>query len=236
MKKILIFILLSLAVIAAFYFWRRQETINTAVIVNNNEFSGERILYEIKPAGKAEYNDLGVVDLWGKKMKLATFRTQVLTFDDTETIYSDPQTLLPLRVERDISMWPLKEKIVEEYDPGNSTLIIRKLKDKEKDEEFFKADGPIHNAVILPLYLRSVKELDIGWSMKIRLPQEFTVELVSEEEIKVPAGKFKAYHFTSRPHKFDIWISTDELRLPLKIKGVGGLGYTLLLKQRSLRK
>lgn len=234
-KKILISALTFLAVLTAVYFWPCRKITGSESNINGGEFTGEKIIYDIKPVGSAEYNDLGIVDLWGKKMKLATFRTRVLNFDDIETIYSSPESLLPLRVERDISLWPVKENIIEEYDQVSSSLIIRKLKGKRGQEQIFKADGPIHNAVILPFYLRSIKDLNIGWSMVVRLPQKFTVKLVSEEDIEVPAGKFKAYHFTSDPYKFDIWISRDKLRLPLKIKGAGGLGYTLLLKERGLR-
>ena len=50
------------------------------------------------------------------------------------------------------------------------------------------------------------------------------------EEIGIPAGKFKVYHFTSNPNKFEIWITQDPLRLPVKIKGAGGLGYTLVME------
>ncbi len=236
-RKTPILLLIILAVAAAFYLWQREKIVAAKSEPNaKDEFFGERIVYDIKPAGTAEYNDLGLVDLWGKKMKLATFRTQVLTFDDTETIYSDPETLLPIRVERDISMWPIKERIVEDYDPRSCTLVIKKIKKKASQEQIFKAGGPIHNAVILPFYLRSIPEFNIGWSMQIRLPQEFKVELAAVEDIEVPAGKFKAYHFTSKPHKFDIWVSMDKLRLPVKIKGAGGLGYTMLLKERSLKK
>jgi hypothetical protein len=46
----------------------------------------------------------------------------------------------------------------------------------------------------------------------------------------VPAGKFKAYHFTSTPKKFEIWISKDDYRIPVKIKGLGGYNYTMLMK------
>ncbi|MFH0763009.1 MAG: hypothetical protein V1925_03885 [Candidatus Omnitrophota bacterium] len=235
-KKILICALVFTAVLTAVYFWPWRKIRGPAENINGEDFSGERIVYQIKPAGSAEYNDLGIVNFLGKKMKLATFTTQVLNFKDTETIYSSPESLLPLRVERDISMWPLKENIVEEYDQDNFSIIIRKLKGKGAQEQILKAGGPIYNAVILPFYLRSIKELYIGWSMVFCFPQKFTVKLISEEEIEVPAGKFQAYHFTSDPYKFDIWISKDKLRLPLKIKGAGGLGYTLLLKERTLRK
>lgn len=237
LKKAVIAFLICLAVFAAAYiFLKRNQAPSAGGGFQQSEFFGERLVYLIRPLGKAEYKDLGIVELWGRRMKLSSFRTEVLSFDDTETIYSSPENFLPLRVERDISIWPLKEKIVEEYDQQNYTLMIRKLKGKKEEEQLFKAAGPIHNAVILPFYLRTIKELAPGWSMVIRLPQEFSVSLAGEEEIEVPAGKFQAYHFSSRPHKFDIWISKDNLRLPLKIKGAAGLDYTLLLKERIMEK
>jgi hypothetical protein len=51
--------------------------------------------------------------------------------------------------------------------------------------------------------------------------------------VAVPAGKFRAYHFTSAPHKFEIWITADELRLPVKIEGAGGYPYTLMMNKRA---
>ncbi len=85
----------------------------------------------------------------------------------------------------------------------------------------------------MPFYLRTIPELEPGWSLEARFPEKFRVTLTGSENIEVPAGKFKAYHFTSTPYKFDIWISQDKLRIPLRIKGAGGLGYTLSMKKHS---
>lgn len=195
-----------------------------------SEQKGEKIVYDMRPFGKAVYTDLGQKQLNGKAVNMATFRTEVVGFDDTETIYTEPKSFLPVRVERDISMWGNKEYIIEEYIAGDHTLKITKFKEKKETEVFtFKEDGPIYNAVILPFYLRTVPDLDIGWKMTIRLPAKFEVELVAVEQIKVPAGKFIAYRFTSTPNKFEIWIAKDNPRLPLKIKDAGVLGYTMVL-------
>ncbi|MFA7272175.1 MAG: hypothetical protein WC090_05650, partial [Candidatus Omnitrophota bacterium] len=75
----------------------------------------------------------------------------------------------------------------------------------------------------------------IGSSFEITLPGEYTVRLSSIEDVTVPAGKFKAYHFTSEPRKFEIWISADKLRIPVKIKGLGAFSYTLEMKKRVAR-
>jgi hypothetical protein len=197
------------------------------------DYSGERIIYEISPLGAAEYNDLGIVELEGKKVKLVTFKTKVVGFSDLEKIYCDPETLLPLRVERYVAFLFRKEYLVEEYNSKESSLVIKKyVGNKEVKEYHFKANDPIHNAILLPFSLRAAPTLGVGWSLESRFPDTFKISLVSLDEITVPAGKFKAYHFTSQPHKFEIWISQDADRIPIKIKGVGGYSYTLVMKKR----
>jgi len=195
--------------------------------------SGEKIVYDIDPTGTSTYVDLGVKEIEGRAVHVSTFHTKVLGFNDTELIYSDPITFLPLRVERNIS-WPLKkEHIIESYDQMNFTNTITKYKKgKVVNEHLIKEDGPIHNAILLPFFLRTIKDIQIGWSFKLRLLKHFDVTLTSIEEIEVPAGKFKCYHFTSKPPKFEVWITQDELRIPVKIKG-GGFGYTMSMKAYS---
>ena len=63
---------------------------------------------------------------------------------------------------------------------------------------------------------------------------QFVVRLASLDEVKTPAGKYFAYHFISIPSKFEIWISKDELQLPVKIQGFGGFDYTLVMKRHFL--
>ena len=35
--------------------------------------------------------------------------------------------------------------------------------------------------------------------------------------------------------KFEIWISKDEFRIPLKLQGMGGFGYTFIIKEHTLQ-
>lgn len=196
----------------------------------------EKIKYAISPVGHSEYQDYGLTQVEGKKLNLVVFKTKVATFDDTEKIYSDPDTSLPVKVERYISMWPVKEYITEDYIASQNKLVIKKFEGGKLKEEFeFKGKGPIHNAVLLPFSLRRAADLNIGWAMDIRFPAEFRVTLSSIEDVTVPAGTFKAYHFTSVPPKFEIWISKDSQRVPLKIKGLDIFPYTLLMKERRLK-
>ena len=194
----------------------------------------ERILYSISPLGSSEYQNFGIVEFRGKRASLVVFKTSVMTFADTEKIYSDPETGLPIFVERNVSFLFRKEYLTEEYSVRENKVVITKMEGGKKVKEYIlrAKGGPIHNAVLLPFSLRRVPELVIGWSMRIRLPQEFKVQLVSIEDIGVPVGKFTTYHFTSDPPKFEIWISKDNLRLPVKIKGMEGFSYTLAMQKR----
>jgi hypothetical protein len=162
------------------------------------------------------------------------FKTKVLFFEDTEKIYSDPETLLPLMIERNISKLWGKEYITEEYDQKRFTVITKTFKGKKLiKEQIAKAKGPIHNAVTLPFCLRRFPDLKIGWNFIARVPDEFKLELVSVDQITVPAGKFQAYHFKSIPNKFEIWINKGDPRVPLKIQGKGIFDYALLMKKYS---
>lgn len=196
----------------------------------------ELITYGIQPAGKSEYADWGLTYVEGHPANLVIFKTQALGFRDTEKIYSDPASLLPMRVERDVRYFFKKEDIVERYDQKNFKVTITKFKGQRKiSEQTISSDGPIYNAVLLPFYLRKVSELQIGWSFEFRVPQKFKATLISIEEIHLNHQRVKAYHFTSEPHKFEIWISDDQLRIPLKIESFGGFNYTLLLKFHETR-
>lgn len=222
------------------------SAIALTIFVNNNilkgetvnyDFTGESIQYGVQPIGKAEYKDLGVVDFEGKKVNLVIFKTKVLVVSDTEKIYSDPENFLPYKIERAISGFLSKEYITEEYDQKNFTVTIRKFKGKKLvKEQIIKANVPIHNAITLPFYLRRLPSLEIGWHFTARIPSsaEFKLELVSIDEITVPAGKFQTYHFKSIPDKFEIWISKNTPRVPVKIQGKGSFNYVLLMKKYSL--
>jgi len=198
-------------------------------------FAGEEIVYTVKlgavSVGRATFNYRGLQNLKGQEACLMTFYTQLARFKDMERIYSDPRTLLPLRVERDINIWPRREKIVEEYDQETFSLRVTKHEGKDPQTTSLRKKAPIHNAVLLPFYVRHVQGLSAGWSFTAELPQQqFVIKLVAIEDVKVPAGTFKAYHFESTPKKFEIWITADERRIPVKLTGTGGVGYTMVMR------
>ncbi|MDP2905369.1 MAG: hypothetical protein Q8O22_03610 [Candidatus Omnitrophota bacterium] len=217
-----------------FCLWTALSLCRTAAAeVTAPKEPNEAIYYGVEPVGSSVYEDFGPVVYMGKTLNLTVFTTDVLGFNDTEKIYSDPDTGYPIRVERDVAMWLSKEYLTEDYSLSDCSVVINKFKDNKLVQEYrFKGSGPLDNAIIVPFSLRKAPILEAGWSKKIILPEEYIVKLEGTEEVSVPAGKFKAYHFISMPEKFEVWISADELRLPVKIKGLGGLGYTLEMKKR----
>lgn len=194
---------------------------------------GERILYSIRPfGGSAEYRDEGPVKLEGKPANLVIFKVDYLGFVDTERIYCEPKTFLALRVERDVSGWFGKEHIVEEYDQKTCALTITKFKEgKQVAQQVVHSGGPIYNGVTLPFYIRRIAPLPDGWSFNFRIPDFFEVALTYVDAIRISGHAYRAYRFVSKPQKFELWVDSEAPFIPLKIKGKGGLSYTLTLKE-----
>ena len=205
------------------------------------DYTGENLQYLISPLGRSEYNNLGMVDLNGVKVNLVTLRTKVLLVDDLEKIYSEPGSLLPLKIERSISKLWGKEYKTEEYDQKKFTVVMRRFKGKKLvKEQIIKAKGPIQNVILLLFFLRNNPELKVGWNFTVRVPAEFKpelvsikLELVSIDQITVPAGKFQAYYFKSIPNKFEFWINKNNPQVPLKIKIKSIIDFGVLMKKYS---
>ncbi|MDP2918142.1 MAG: DUF3108 domain-containing protein, partial [bacterium] len=118
-------------------------------------------------------------------------------------------------------------------------LTLTKFKGKEKisEQKFDNHGRAIYNAVSLPFYLRRIPKLKIGWSMMTQFGNiEYNILLVSIENLETPLGKFETYRFESQPRKFEIWVTADKRRIPVKIKDAGMLGYALTMKGYSLEK
>jgi len=199
-------------------------------------YVGEKIIYDVRLGklylGKAQFNNLANVQLDGRLLNVMTLETKLTQFTDMEKIYSDLETLLPVRVERDILNWLIREKITEDYNQDNFTVTIIKNKGAVQEKLVIKKDNHIHNAVLLPYYVRRIPRLDVGRIIIANLPtRRLEIKLVSIEDIKVPAGTFKAYHFKSTPKQIEIWITSDERRIPVKIQDTGLLGYSMVMKE-----
>ena len=202
-----------------------------------NQNIGEKLIYEVKlgkiTIGKSTFTRLPNATANGKIILVMTFETNVTNFKDTETIYTDAVTFLPLKIERNITNWLSKEKITEEYNQSDFTLHINKRKGSNTETMVIKKDGPIHNAILLPQQIRYIDSFKPENAISANLPnRKFEIKMVGEENVEVPAGKYKAYKFESTPKQIAIWISADTQKVPLKIQGTGFLGYLMVLKER----
>jgi len=202
------------------------------------DYVGEEIVYDVKMGamkiGTSVFHHQERTKLGGVDAQLVVFTTRVVQMNDTERIWADTKEFLPLYIERDVRMWPKYEQITESYDQARHILDITKTAGGKQQTSRIVKQGPIHNAILLPYQVRRVAKLAPGWSMKVTLPtQEFEITLKSLEEVTVPAGTFTAFYFESEPKRFAIWISADERRIPVKIKGSSGLNYMMLMRSYS---
>ena len=205
-------------------------------IANGGDCTKEKIIYRISTGGNAEFNDLGVVEMEGRKARLVTFKTHIGgLMDGFERIYGEPDSFLPLRIERDVFFLFRKEHLIEEYSPETFSVSIKKyVNGKFVIEYLYSKERPVQNAILLRPFLKSVKDLHVGWSTDILIPDPYTVTLVDIEDVEVPAGKFSAYHFKSEPRKFEIWVTRDADHVPVKLAVTGGYRTTLEMKARIL--
>lgn len=217
-----------------------NNSLKTEAVIQDR--TGESIWFILKPAGKSEYKDCGMVDLNGAPANLLTFKSKVLFVEVKEKIFYDPESSLPYKTERTNSGLWINEYRTEEYDQKKFTVLIKKFQGKKLvKEQIIKADGPIQNMNTLLLYLRKQPDLKIGWHFTAKVVNEFKLskfdlKLLSIDGIAVPGGKFQAYHFKSVPDTFEIWVDTSNSRIPLKIKIKGVVDFYILMKGRSLHK
>lgn len=196
---------------------------------------GEKISYDVRfsniTLGKAVFSQQENVTEDGRTFNVIVFETNLARFKDKETIYSDPQTLLPVRIKRDVLNLFKHEKITEDYDQCNFTVTITK-EGSGQAPLVIKKDSPIHNAIALLHHLRSLPEIPSGEVLTVNLPnRKVVIDLAGIENVAVPAGVFKAYHLQSSPRQIEIWLSADARRIPVKLLGLGVFNYTMVLKK-----
>jgi hypothetical protein len=204
-------------------------------IAGGSDCSKEKIFYRISTGGNAEYSDLGTVVMNGRKAQMVTFRTHIGgLMDGFERIYGEPDSFLPLRIERDVLFLIRKERLIELYWPKKCAVSIKKYVNGKFAAEYrYSKERPVQNAILLRSYLKSVKDLHVGWSTEILIPDKYIVTLIAIEDVEVPAGKFTAYHFKSNPRKFEIWVTRDPDHVPVKLAVTGGYRTTLEMKSRT---
>ncbi|MFP4473487.1 MAG: DUF3108 domain-containing protein [Candidatus Omnitrophota bacterium] len=196
---------------------------------------GEAVQYQIKKwalkVGTSELIYHGTVDTdKGRRVKIV-FTADGFNFYDQETIYADPDTLLPLRVERDLDIFGNKENIVETYDPENGKVTVVKYNDgEETDRQIFEQEKPIDNLYCFLYRYRRDGEFEPGREIAMNLPtQTVKLEIIRDEKMAIAGKERSVYYMESRPSKYRVWFSADEEHVPLRIDGAVGLAKTAMI-------
>ncbi|MFC1624011.1 DUF3108 domain-containing protein [Candidatus Omnitrophota bacterium] len=197
---------------------------------------GETLTYEVRykkvKIGKSILTFHGEVALGDKKVYHVTFFTKIPAFKDTEDLYAEKGTFVPIEVHRSIKKRiGFNDRIEEKYDQENFRVDI-KSKSKLRTKSFsIEKDSKIHNAILLTYYCRTIENFEENNPFNVTLPTlDFEVIYGGQDTIETALGEQLAHVFTSDPPKFKLWLSADERRIPLRVENPSTLGYALVIK------
>jgi hypothetical protein len=166
----------------------------------------------------------------GKEDYLIKFVTKTNNFNDTETIYADIDSFLPIKIERDIRMLGRKIDIVEEYNQEKNFVKIIRTEGSKTTEQTIKSDSQLNSILCLIYLYRLPGNIELGKTMTINLPlKKIQVKVNVIKDVTVPAGEFDAFILESQPKGYNIWFDTSSSRLPLSIDGAIKFGNARLL-------
>jgi len=182
-------------------------------------------------AGDAQLEYQGQVVFKGLALVKIIFRAQGFNFFDEETIYADPQTLFPVRVERDLNIFGKKERIVESYDAEHGSVRIVKYKSgKPVDEVVFEKDRPIDNLYCFLFRYRTAGIFKEGEEFLMNLPtQDVRFKIDGKTAVGFYPEADQAWFMESEPRKYRVWFGTGPNKIPLRIDGAVGLAKTAMI-------
>ena len=183
--------------------------------------SGEKLLYDvslyISPVGDFSLTYNGLVYNSTKPMIHITAITDVVGFYDKEEIYGDPETFLPIRVERFVRQTGKEQNLIEYYNhETNSVRIVDS--DTNEEIDFIEKSDPLQNVILLYYFFRT-QDLKIKDEYEYNLPtEEGVVTVKKKKKIKVPYDKCETFFLRAKPNILELWVSTQPEPLPMKIK------------------
>lgn len=196
--------------------------------------TGEKITYAIRKlnvkAGDATLIFNGPAKLDNRDCMLITFTADGLNFYDEEKIYVDPQSYFPLRVQRDLNIWGKKEKITEDYLPGEGLVKITKVARGKTSQQTINKSGNIDNIYAFIFRYRKSGSFKLNEELSLKLPtQDVTLKLEEITNVKAADKDYTAYFMKSDPAKYQIWFDASERKIPLRINGAVGFGNTAMI-------
>ena len=194
---------------------------------------GEVIRYGIKKVGikvgEATLEFKGKTSRDGKKYTLIIFSAKGFNFFDEERIFVDGKTFLPKLVIRDLNIFGIKSKIIEEYDQAAGTIKITKVAKGGTTVQVLEKKGPIDNIYGFIYRCRIHGSLNQEEKFKVRLPTlDVTIAGVKDLGFKAAGKTYQAILLRSIPPKYSIWMDKGSERIPLRIAGAVGIANTVM--------
>jgi hypothetical protein len=190
---------------------------------------GEKLIYKIKllglPAGTQTLHLTELKEINGKRvyrvfyeLKSSKFLSRFYRLHDVIYVEMDQETFFPLFIEKHIQEGKYWNHIQAKID-----LEQRKIKVKEKDQEFTLNLIPNTFDFISVVYYLRKRELIVGRSFQIgmfggRKIVPNTITVIKKGRVKTPAGTFSAILVVQEPETFKIWFTDDEKRIPVKME------------------
>jgi hypothetical protein len=197
---------------------------------------GEQLTYLVKTkgltVGRSTLTYQGETDLDGVAVHYMTFRTVAMGVDDTEHIYAQKDSFLPLKVRREIVKMGKRLELIEKYDQVKGLVEVFDTNDLTKPKEVYDRGKPVSNPILMTYYFRAKEPVFTqGKAYPVTLPKmQFDLMFVGEDEVATQGGEFKAFFFSSKPDLFKFWLGQGADRVPLKIEQSGFMGYAMILE------
>lgn len=205
--------------------------VNSAAQEPSPFFVGEKITYVIKNFGiKAGEATLVFKGPLADKTFLIVFRAESFNFLDEEKIFVNPETFLPVKVQRDLNIFGKKEKITEYYDPQKGVVRVVKVSGGKTTEQVIKKKGDLDNIYSFIYRYRRDGKFRIGDTLTMNLPtKDVEIGMLKKSKLKAAGKKFDAFFMQSNPKKYKVWFDSSDQRIPLRIDGSIGFGNTSMV-------
>ncbi len=170
----------------------------------------------------------------GQDVAVIVFRADGFNFLDEETIYANPKTFHPMRIDRNLNIFGRKEKITEEYLAEGTVKITKHVGGKTKVETL-KPGGKPDNIYGFLIRYRREGAFTIGDTVKLHLPtKDVVIKLENKKPLKIFGKEYEAYYLVSQPGKYKIWLDNSPEKIPLKISGaIGAANTTMVMRNYS---
>lgn len=195
---------------------------------------GETVTYAIKKlgvkVGEAILVFKGLEQHAGQNYYHIAFTARAMNFLDEEYIFVDPQSLYPVRVERNLNIFGKKERILEIYDQAKSEIrIVKTVKGKETQQTIRK-NGAIDNIYCFLYRFRRETAIDQKGSFEMKLPtRDVVIEFVEQDELKAGGKTYQTLYLQSAPKEYKLWFDSGAKKVPLRIDGAMGIASTSLV-------